>query len=133
MSTNYHTAVSNGAAANASTVNSPLGQLDQAITNLAGGASIPNARLLEWALTGAWKMSAAPTYDGTYTNTISTVAVVWPDGSLGTYTATVINATWEEPTSWNITHATASKTVSSTGLVRNSDGQITTQPTYTVT
>ena len=37
MTTNHHTAISNGAAANASSVNTPLGQLDSAITDVLDG------------------------------------------------------------------------------------------------
>jgi len=39
MTTNYHTAVSTGAAANASTINSPLGQLDSTITTILSGGT----------------------------------------------------------------------------------------------
>jgi len=34
MTTNHHTDITTGAAANAETVNSPLGELDQAITDI---------------------------------------------------------------------------------------------------
>lgn len=35
MTTNYHTAITTGAAANAATFNSPMGELDAALTNIA--------------------------------------------------------------------------------------------------
>ena len=37
MTTNYHTAISVGAAANAATFNTPLGALDEALTNATTG------------------------------------------------------------------------------------------------
>lgn len=39
MTTNYHTPVANGAPANSGIINTPLGQLDEAITNLQGSSS----------------------------------------------------------------------------------------------
>lgn len=39
MSTNHHTAISTSAAANASNINSPLGQIDQALSDFASGTN----------------------------------------------------------------------------------------------
>lgn len=48
MTTNYHTAISVGAAANAATFNTPLGALDEAITNAQSGVY----NVLEYGATG---------------------------------------------------------------------------------
>lgn len=136
MSTNYHTAIpaSPKQAANAATFNSPLGELDAALTTtngsvtaLAGGATITNPVLREWAIAESWRYNGAPTYHSTHTDVVASCNIVWPDTSAGVYTAVTIDSVWLEPTEYTLTHTASSKTVTFSGLVRNSDGQITTQ------
>jgi len=135
VTTVYHTPIPSSPKqpANAATFNAPLGELDAAIGLAGGGADASDAYLLDNFLAAYLHPSAAPTYDVTYTDVVKTVAVLWPDGSAGVYTAVTIDATWLEPTQWTITHADSGKTLTASGLVRNASGQITTPYTYTVT
>lgn len=132
MTTTYHAPIAVGASNHPDTVNNPLGQLDAAIGSVIGGATVTHARLVEWAASDAYRLGAAPTYSSTYPDVIASCPIVWPDSSSGAYTATVIDSVWEEPTTYALTHTASSKTVTVTGLVRSADGQITTQPTYSV-
>lgn len=131
MSTNYHTDVATGAAANASTFNTPLGALDQAITNLSGGSLVTSAVLKEWAQAEAFEMTSI-TYHGTYTGVVSTATVKWPDGSAGTFTATTINSAWEAVDAYTVTHASSGKTVTQAAVTRNASGRVTSKPALTV-
>lgn len=150
-----YTAIATGAAANASTINAPLGQLDAALGNMAGvpttnknaagaiaelytgivglqgGASVSNAQLVAWTEAEAYQVNAV-TYSGTYTNTVQSATVVWPDGSTGTFTATTINATYEAIDAYTITHATSGKTVTQAAVTRNGDGNVTVKPVLTI-
>jgi len=156
MSTHNHTAISTGAAANAGTINAPLGTLDAAIGNLAsltttvktsavaalneinaayvgqlGGAAATDQLLKEWTTGEDYELTAI-TYHGTYTNTVSTATVKWPDGSAGAFTATTINSTWEAIDAYTITHTASGKTVTQAAVTRNADGNVTTKPALTV-
>ncbi len=129
MTTNYHTDITTGAAANASVVNSPLGQLDDAITDLYGGAGVTDQLLKEWVEGEDFELTSV-TYDAD--NVVSTATVKWPDGSGGTFTTTTKNSTWLAVDAFTITHTLSSKTVTQTAVTRNSDGFITTKPALTV-
>lgn len=131
MTTNYHTAVSTGAAANASVINSPLSALDTAISQHGGGANVTNAVLRAWTEAGSYQMTSI-TYHGTYTNVVSYASVTWPDGSVGTYTSTTINTTWQAVDAYTITHATSGLTVTQAAVTRNAAGNITTKPALTI-
>lgn len=154
MTTYSHTPVVTGAAANAATINSPIGQLDGAIGSLAAltttdkastvaavnevraqtiahGANVTDYTLIAWAEAGAYQM-ATVTYSGTYTQTVSSATVTWPDGSTGVFTATTINATFESVDAYTITHVLSSKTVTQTAITRNADGLVTNKPVLTV-
>jgi hypothetical protein len=132
MTTDFHTPVTLGAAANAATVNNPLAELDAAIGVQGGGADAQENYLLAHWPAALGNMTGAPTYDAVYTDVIETVNVDWPDGSAGVYTAVTIDATWEEPTEWTLTHVDSGLTLTASGLVRNAAGQITTQMTLSV-
>ena len=132
MTTDFHTAIGTGAAANAATFNTPLGALDAAIGTQGGGANAEDHYLFAHFVDALSRMSGNPTYDGTYTDVISTVNVTWPDGSAGVYTATTIDATWLEPTAFTLTHVDSGLTLTGTGLVRNAAGQITTRMSLSV-
>lgn len=129
MSTNFHTAISNGAAANASTVNSPMGQLDQAITNLTGGAAATDALLKEWAQGEDYELTSI-TRDSD--DVITSATVKWPDGSGGTFTTTTKNTTWLAIDAYTISHTSSGKTVTQAAVTRNGTGAITTKPALTV-
>lgn len=129
MTTTYHTAITTGAAANASTINSPLGQLDSALTNTLGGASVLAQVLREWAEAGAYEVTAA-TVDSD--GIITTATVKWPDGSAGTFTTTTKNSTWIAIDAYTITHTNSSKTVTQTAVTRDTNGNVTAKPALTV-
>lgn len=131
MSTTYHTDISVGAAANAATFNSPLGQLDAAIALGGGGAGVSAGILKGWTEGGAYEMTAV-TYDGTYPTVVASATVKWPDGSAGTFTTDTINTTWLAVDAFHITHTTSGKTVTQTAVTRNADGNITAKPALTV-
>ena len=148
------TAIATGAAANASTVNSPLSQLDTAIGTLAslpttdktslvasvaelyaktitGGASVTAEQLKEWTEAGAYEITAV-TYSTTYLSVVATATVKWPDGSAGTFTATTINATYEAIDAYTISHTASGLTVTQAAVTRNADGNVTTKPILVV-
>lgn len=129
MSTNYHTAITTGAAANASTVNSPLGQLDQALTNLAGGAAVTDAILKEWVEGEDYELtSITRDSDGVVTG----ATAKFPDGSAGTFTATTINSTWKAIDAYTLSHTASGKTVTQADVTRDSNGNVTAKPGLTV-
>lgn len=129
MSTNYHTAITTGAAANASTVNSPLGQLDQAITNLGGGTGVTDALLKEWVEGGDYELTAI-TRDSD--NVVTTATAKFPDGSAGTFTTVTKNTTWLAIDAYTVSHTDSGKTVTQSAVTRNNAGAITTKPALTV-
>lgn len=129
MTTSYHTAIATGAAANASTINSPLGQLDSALINSLGGASVLAQVLKEWTEAGAYEVSAA-TLDSD--GLITTGTVKWPDGSAGTFTTTTKNSTWIAIDAYTITHTNSGKTVTQTAVTRDANGNVTAKPALTV-
>ena len=129
MTTTYHTAIANGAAANAATINAPLGQLDAAILALAGGASVTDARLKEWASGEDYEMTAA-TWDTD--GVISAATVKWPDGSAGAFTTVTKDATWLAINAYTITHTVSGKTVTQPAVTRDANGNITVKPAITV-
>ena len=154
MSTYNHTPVATGAAANAAVVNSPIGQLDGAIGQLSaltttvktstvaaineirsqaitGGSAVTDAQLKDWTEAGAYEATAV-TYDATYTNTITSATIKWPDGSSGVFTATTINGAYESVDAYTVTHASSNKTVTQAAVTRNSAGNITGKPALTV-
>ena len=151
-----YTAIATGAAANASVINAPLGQLDTAIGALAslgtvdktalvpainevrnkalvGGIYVQAAQLVAWTEAGAYEMTAI-TYDTTYPSVVASATVKWPDGNAtaGVFTATSINAAWEAIDAYTITHAASGYTVTQAAVTRNDDGAITVKPALTV-
>lgn len=154
MSTHNHTAIANGAAANAATINTPLGTIDAAIGNLtaltttaktsavaalneidadvaalAGGATVTDARLKEWVSGEDYELTAV-TYDADGVPTTATVK--WPDASAGTFTTTTKNSTWLAVDAYTISHTASGKTVTQTAVTRDSNGQVTVKPALTV-
>ncbi|OGO26420.1 MAG: hypothetical protein A2136_05440 [Chloroflexi bacterium RBG_16_54_11] len=129
MTANYHTDIATGAAANASIVNSPLGQLDQAITDLHGGAAVEDDTLKEWTEGEDYELTAINRdSDGV----ITTATVKWPDGSGGTFTTTSKNSTWLAIDAYTISHTVSGKTVTQAAVTRNSSGDVTVKPALTV-
>ena len=129
MTSNYHTPITTGAAANASTVNNPLGQLDDAITDLHGGAGVLDDILKEWTEGEDYELTAI-TRDAD--DVVTTATVKWPDGSAGTFTTTTKNSTWLAIDAYTITHTASGKTVTQAAVTRNATGAITTKPALAV-
>lgn len=129
MTTAYHTAIATGAAANASTINSPLGQLDAALGAALGGASALDQVLKAWTESEAYELTALTrNADGI----VTTATVKWPDASGGTFTATSINTTWIAIDAYTISHTTSGKTVTQTAVTRDANGAVTAKPALTV-
>ena len=83
-----------------------------------------------WVACEAYQMTAI-TYHVAYTNTIASATIVWPDGTTGTFTTTVINPTWEAIDAYNVTHGPSFGThiiVTQDPVIRNSDGNIIAAP-----
>lgn len=129
MTTNYHSAIATGAAANAGTFNNPLAQLDAALTNALGGTSALAQILKDWTESNAFELTVATrNSDGI----ITTATVKWPDGSAGTFTATTINSTWYGIDAYTISHTSSGKTVTQAAVTRNANGEVTAKPALTV-
>ncbi len=154
MSTYNHTAISTGAAANAATINTPLGTIDAAIGQLStltttvktsavaamneidadlaalgGGATVTDARLKEWASGEDYEITAA-TYDSD--GVVTTATVKWPDASAGTFTTTTKNTTWLAVDAYTVSHTASGKTVTQAAVTRDANGQVTVKPALTV-
>lgn len=154
MTTHNHTAISTGAAANASTINTPLGTLDAAIGQLStltttaktsavaaineinaayvgqlGGAAATDQLLKEWVQGDDYELTAV-TYDSDGVPTTATVK--WPDGSAGTFTVTTKNSTWLAVDAYTISHTASGKTVTQAAATRDGNGQVTVKPALTV-
>lgn len=151
MSTNNHTAISTGAAANASTINTPLGALDAAIGaavstlsttaktlvgscneiygSALGGAGATAQLLKDWVESEAYELTSI-TVDSD--EVVTTATVKWPDGSAGTFTRTTKDATWLAVNAYTVSHTTSSKTVTQAAVTRNANGTIITKPALTV-
>lgn len=63
---------------------------------------------------------------------VTSMTVLWPDTSVGVYTATSYNATHEVYDGFTITHINSSKTVTQAAVTRDADGAITNKPALTV-
>jgi hypothetical protein len=129
MTTNYHTVIATGAAANASVINAPLAQLDAAVTLQGGGDTASASVLSGWTTAGSYEVTGA-TYDGD--GVLTTATVKWPDGSAGTLTTVTKNTTWLAIDAYTITHTDSSQTVTQAAVTRDTNGNITTKPALTV-
>jgi hypothetical protein len=134
MTTNHHTDIAIGAAANAVILNNPLGELDAVLTDIVlyggGGINASVAVLTAWAESGSYEVTTA-TYDAD--NVITTATVKWPDGSTGTFTTTSKGLEWLSVDAYTVTHMTSSQTVTQTTITRDSNGNIIVKPELTVT
>lgn len=127
MTTTYHTPIATGALVNASVPNSPLSELDTAITNLHGGTNVTDDLLKAWTEAEAYELTAI-TRDADGVPTTATAK--WPDGVAGTFTTVTKNATWLAVDAYTITHG--AKTVTQAAVTRDANGDITVKPALTV-
>lgn len=85
-------------------------------------------QLIEWTLCDAWY--------GVFTldsdNCITTGAILWPDGSLGTFTTVTKNTTFLVVDAFTVSHTNSGLTVTQAAVTRNSSGFVTTRPVPTV-
>jgi hypothetical protein len=127
MATDYHTAISTGAAANAATVETPLAALDAAIGLGGGGANATATVLRAWAGAEAFRASSITRNAN---GVVTDATVTWPDGSSGTLETTygypagsatpdTTEAGWVASQITTITHADSSQTATVT-ITRNS-------------
>lgn len=139
MTTNYHTAIANGAVANAATFNAPLGQLDSAIGT--------NSLLPTGATTGATSQAQVFTNGVAMPSNITFQPITAPGApTIGSITAggavddgdhyyriTFVTANGE--TEFGTTSAVATagggnNTVNLTGIPTSSDGRVTSRRVY---
>lgn len=129
MTTNHHTPITTGASATSANINAPLSELDSAISNAGGGASVSDNVLIGWTEGGDYEAtSITRDSDGV----VTTATVKWPDGSAGTLTTVTKNDTWLCVDAYTISHTDSSKTVTQSAVTRNTNGEITTKPALTV-
>lgn len=99
------------------------------ISRPAGSAQTSASDILGWAYAKSYAMTSAA-YDSS--GCITSATVVWPDGSSGTYTTASKNSVFNVPDSYTVTHANSGLTVSQPAVTRNSNGDITAQPTLAI-
>lgn len=98
-----------------------------------GGSVLPgpqsvSEQLIQWTLTEAW----AGTFTRDGNDTVTSAAVVWPDGSAGTFTTVTINATFLAIDAFTVSHTNSGLTVTQAAVTRNSNGAVTVRPIPTV-
>lgn len=94
------------------------------------GSEISPRVLKEWTAAEAWEPLTI-TRDTT-TGLVATIAVKWPDGSLGTFTPIAVNSTHVAIDAYSISHADSAKTVTQPAVTRDATGAVTDKPALTV-
>jgi len=102
---------------------------DSEILNKPAGILPTNDQIVAWA---QGKNYEPGTITRDSEGRITSMTVVWPDDSAGTYTATDYNATHEVYDGYTITHTDSAQTVTQSAVTRNSDGAVTTKPALTI-
>lgn len=88
-----------------------------------------DSSILALAASSAYSITSGATYvDGVLTS----ATVTWADGSSGVYTATSINSEFGTVDAYTVTHVNAGVTVTQAAVTRNADGQVTAQPSLTI-
>jgi hypothetical protein len=106
-------------------------EADARYEQLQAGAAIPARVLTEWTTGEAYEVLTV-TYDATYTSTIASAAVLWPDSSPGTFTADTINAAYEAIDAYHLTHSLSGTTITQAAVTRNANGDIASKPALVV-
>lgn len=100
----------------------------------AGGATdTPNSdcgNLILWAASNAWQLLTA-VYDST--NTLQSGTIQWPDGSAGTYTRTLKNASFNTVDAYILTHTDTGSSVQQEPITRDAWGMPIVVPPLTCT
>ena len=117
--------------ANDSSLDTRVDAATAAGVSLAGGATVTDARLKEWAESGAYEATAI-SFDAD--GVVTTATVKWPDGSAGVFTATATDATWLAVNSYTISHTDSGKTVTQSAVTTRdaTTGDVTAKPALTV-
>lgn len=93
------------------------------------GALTQSQALKEWASAESYQPSGTISRDAS--EVVTSCAVVWPDGSTGTFTTTS-NSVDGAVDSYTITHTTSGLTVTQAAVTRDAAGVVTTKPALTV-
>lgn len=88
-----------------------------------------NNQLIEWA---GGKDVEMLVRDVDSIGRTTSATLKWPDGSLGTFTATDLNPTFGSYDGWTRSHTDSGKTVTQAAYTRNGIGAITNKPALTV-
>ena len=129
MTTFYHTPITVGASANASTFNAVYAEIDESIRDLNGYGNAAD----KWLLENYNNVRITGNIVEGDPGIIEQADIIWPDGSAGLYTVSIVDPVWLEAVEWNITHNLSGKTVEGSGLTRNSDGLILTPEVIVIT
>lgn len=97
---------------------------------LSGFSGSTTQSLKAWAQSEAYQPSGTITRDAS--EVVTTCAVLWPDGSTGTYTTTATSVSGAVD-AYTITHTNSGLTVTQAAVTRDAAGAVTTQPALTVT
>lgn len=89
-----------------------------------------NARLTEWVAAGSYQITSA-TYDSD--GVISTGVIAWPDGSSGVWTTISKDASLLTVSSYSVTYAATSKTITQPTITFDANGNVTTKPALVIT
>lgn len=93
--------------------------------------SSSESNLIDWATTGNYQIITMA-YDPTYL-TPTTGTILWPDDTVGVFTALVINTTFGAVDSYSITHPASGQTVTQPTVTRDSNGNVTSAPPLVIT
>ena len=102
---------------------------EAAFSSTPAGASTPTARLIEMTESEAYQLTTI-TRDSN--GTITSAAVVWPDGAVGTFTTLATSDDGDDIDSYQITHSLTGKVVTQPAVTRNAYGDVTVKPALTV-
>lgn len=119
------------------TSNADLGDAGVIISAVTPGAipgAVPEiattARLTEWTAAGSYQITSA-TYDSD--GVISTGVIAWPDGSSGVWTTISKDSSLLTVSSYSVTYAATSKTITQPTITFDANGNVTTKPALVIT
>lgn len=110
---------------------SDVAALEAQVASLSGGATVTNARLIEWTEAAAYQMLTT-VYSDMYPLLIHYATVRWPDGSSGAFTVTASSGYWQAIDAYTVTHAASGKTITQPPVTRD-EGRVMIKPALTVT
>lgn len=85
--------------------------------------------LRSWTLAAAYTIiSSVRDSDGVLVSAVMS----WPDGSAGTFTRTIKNATFLTIDAYTVTHVSSGKTITQAAVTRDASGNVIAQPVLTI-